>query len=242
MQAVPSGSSLAGQLRLFAMPPSSPRDLDLHAVSQPAREFTGDFYFTHRQGHVLWVVIGDVAGKGLQAAVIMAMIQEQLEERIAACARSSTDTAHTMTRLHLALRDLLPDNRFATAIIAQIHDDGRLVVTNGGHCPLLIARRDGSIETVGSTGPVVGILPAAHWRSVDLPFRRGDALLAYTDGVTEARGDSGEEFGLARLQQAFAEAAAQGGRARDIAGGIETALHSFTTRRDDDVTIIVARR
>jgi phosphoserine phosphatase RsbU/P len=242
MQGVSAGSSIGNQLRLFAMPPSSPRDVDLHAVSQPAREFTGDFYFTHREGTVLWIVLGDVAGKGLEAAVIMAMIQEQLEERIATCARCATDPANTMTRLHLTLRELLPGNRFATALIAQIHDDGRLVVTNAGHCPLLIARRDGSMETIGSTGPVVGILPSSHWRSIEVPFRRGDALLAYSDGVIEARNSSGEEFELARLRKAFAAAAARTTSSRDVSGAIESALDAFAPRRHDDVTFIVARR
>ncbi|HSP16597.1 MAG TPA: PP2C family protein-serine/threonine phosphatase [Thermoanaerobaculia bacterium] len=242
MHALSSRGGVAGQLRLFAVPPTSPRDIDVHAVSQPARQFTGDFYFTHREGSVLWIVLGDVAGKGLEAAVIMAMIQEQLEERLVACVRASTDPANTMTRLHLALRELLPGNRFATAVIAQIHDDGRLVVTNAGHCPLLIARRNGSIETIGSTGPVIGILPSAHWRSIELPFRRGDALLAYTDGVIEAGVGNGEELGLCRLQETFAAAAAQATRSRDIAAAIESMLDSFASRREDDVTFVVARR
>ena len=242
MQALSAAGGVAGQLRLFALPPDSPRDVDLHAVSQPAREFTGDFYFTHRDDQVLWLVLGDVAGKGLKAAVIMAMIQEQLEERIVSCSATGCDPAVTMTRLHLTLRELLPANRFATAIIAKIHDDGRLSVANAGHCPLLIARRDGSMSMIGSTGPVVGILPSSEWRSIEVPFGRGDTLLAYTDGVVEARNDAGDEFGIPRLQQTFAVAASQSRRAVDIGQAIENALDRFALRRDDDVTFIVARR
>ncbi len=242
MQTLSARSGVAGQLRLFALPPDSPRDVDLHAVSQPAREFTGDFYFTHRDDQVLWVVLGDVAGKGLKAAVIMAMIQEQLEERIVSCSATGCDPAVTMTRLHLTLRDLLPSNRFATAIIAQIHDDGRLAVANAGHCPLLIARRDGSVSMIGSTGPVVGMLPSSEWRSIDVPFGRGDTLLAYTDGVVEARNDSGEEFGIPRLQEAFVAAASRTRRARELGQTIVNALDRFAPLREDDVTFIVARR
>jgi serine phosphatase RsbU (regulator of sigma subunit) len=214
----------------------------VHALSQPAGAFTGDFYFTHRHGSRLWVVIGDVAGKGVHAAVVMAMIQEELERSIASCATAEYDPAITMQRLHLFLRDLLPRNRFATAVIAQIHDDGTLVVANGGHCPLLIARKDGSIETIGSTGPVVGLLPTAQWRAVEVAFRRGDTLLAYTDGVIESRGEAGEELGLRRLASAFAVASRRTS-ARAVAEELQQTITSHAGKRhDDDVTLIVARR
>lgn len=230
----------------FPLFPRAPRpskaDVDFHAVSRPARAFTGDFYFTHRHGRTLWVVIGDVAGKGIEAAVVMAMIQEELENSIVACAMESSDPATTMMRLDLFLRRILPSNKFATVAIAQIHDDGSLVVVNGGHCPLLIARRDGSMESIESTGPVVGLLPNGRWTSVSLRFHRGDTLLAYTDGVTEARSDSDEEFGVECLRRVFAHAAKQK-RATDIATTITAAVSSHAGgRRDDDLTVIVARR
>ena len=96
MQALSADRSLRGQLALFR-PPQSPANVDVHAVSIPARNFTGDFYFTRRHGERLWFALGDVAGKGLNAAVIMAMIQEELEHRIASCARTGCDPAATMT-------------------------------------------------------------------------------------------------------------------------------------------------
>ncbi len=226
------------QFPLFARAPrASKADVDIRAISRPARAFTGDFYFTHRHGRTLWVVIGDVAGKGIKAAVIMAMIQEELEDSIVSCAMENNDPSVTMTRLDLFLRRLLPSNRFATVAIAQIRDDGRLIVANGGHPPLLIARRDGSIESIDSTGPVVGLLPSPHWRSITMPFNRGDTLLAYTDGVTEARSDNDEEFGLERLRRTFSEAS-RARRATDIAEKIAAALPA----QEDDLTIIVARR
>ena len=231
MQALPAGRGVAKQIPLFAMA-DSPRDVDVHGISRPARQFTGDFYFSQRTDDTLWLVIGDVAGKGLEAAVVMAMIQEHLEEQIASGAVS-------LDRLHLALRDILPRNRFATVAIAQIRDDGRLTVTNGGHCPLLIARRDGTIDTIGSTGAVVGLLPNATWRSVELQLRRGDTLLAYTDGVIESRNAAGEEFGMGRLRAALATAR---GSVREIASHIEAALDGYASQQEDDVTIIVARR
>lgn len=236
MQAVSARRGVETQLPLFA-PIESPRDVAVHAISRPARAFTGDFYFLHRNGDTLWLVVGDVAGKGLEAAVVMAMIQEQLEDEIS----QATDAAISLARLHLSLRSILPRNRFATVAIAQIRDDGRLLVANGGHCPLLVARRDGSVDMIGSTGPVAGLLADSSWRSIEFPFRRGDTLLAYTDGVTEARDDRGDEFGLTRLREVFT-AAARRGTPREIGSAIEGALASHTSQRDDDVTIIIARR
>src|SRR3954451_4268530 len=84
------------------------------AFSKPARTFTGDFYFTHQADDLLWFALGDVAGKGLPAAVIMAMIQEELEQRIVSCASTRCDPSVTMQRLHLFLKPLMPQNRFAT--------------------------------------------------------------------------------------------------------------------------------
>jgi sigma-B regulation protein RsbU (phosphoserine phosphatase) len=231
------------QFPLFARSPRpSKADVDVHAVSRPARAFTGDFYFTHRQGRRLWIAIGDVAGKGIQAAVVMAMIQEELEHRIVECAMTNCDPVVTMTQLDLFLRRLLPSNKFATVAIAQIHDDGSLVVANGGHCPLLIARRDGTIESVDSTGPVVGMLPAPVWRSITMPFRRGDTLLAYTDGVIESSSDRGEEFGDERLRRAFAEASTRK-RASEIGADLTAAIAAHAgPRNTDDLTMIIARR
>ena len=220
----------------------SKADVDVHAVSRPARQFTGDFYFTHRQGRRFWMAIGDVSGKGIEAAVVMAMIQEEIEHRIVSCAMAHCDPAVTMTRLDLFLRKLLPSNKFATVAIAQIHDDGSLVVANGGHCPLLIARKDGRIESIDPTGPVVGLLPSPAWRSLTIPFRRGDTLLAYTDGVIEARSADDEEFGIDRLRRAFAEASTRR-RASDIGADLTAAIAAHAgARNDDDLTMIIARR
>lgn len=231
------------QFPLFARAPRRSRaDVDVHAISRPARAFTGDFFFTHRHGRRLWLAIGDVAGKGIEAAVVMAMIQDELEHYVTSCAATNCDPAVTLTWLDLFLRTFLPPNRFATALIAQIDDDGSMVVANAGHCPLLIARRDGFLHSISSTGPVVGILPGAKWQSQLIAFRRGDTMVAYTDGVLEARSEQDEEFGAERLERAFVDAVATKS-ATTIADRIAAAVAAHAgKRRDDDLTIIVARR
>jgi sigma-B regulation protein RsbU (phosphoserine phosphatase) len=234
-------SAAAMQIPLFARRAPLPRrqHFDVHAVSIPARTFTGDFYFTHHTGDRLWFAVGDVAGKGLPAALVMAMIQEELEHRILSCATAGCDPATTMQRLHAFLKPLLPVNRFATAVIGWLDDDGGVRLVNAGHCPPLIVRADGTIERVGSTGPAVGILPFAKWRSTTLTLDDGDSLVLYSDGVIEAAPVGGEELGLCRLEQALAPAEA----AEYVAAAVIETVQAHTNgARYDDLTLVVIRR
>ena len=236
MQEVSPGRGLR-QIALFKPASPSPASVDVHAVSVPARGFTGDFFFSRRQGDTLWIALGDVAGKGLNAAVVMAMIQEELEHRITSCSRNECDPTATMIRLDAFLRPILPSNRFASAIIAQLHDSGRLRLVNAGHPPALIARRDGVIHEIGSTGPVAGLVPNARWTSATLQLATGDTLLLYSDGVIEAL-DGGSELGVDGLRSAFARSASRPS-ARSVARAL---LHEIESHEKHDVlTLFVAR-
>jgi serine phosphatase RsbU (regulator of sigma subunit) len=204
----------------------SPR-IDVEAVSRAARTFTGDFYFTHREKDRLWLALGDVAGKGLPAAIVMAMIQEELEQRIASCASQECDPARTTQRLHEFLAPLIPRNRFATAVIGWLRDDGTLTLTNAGHPPPLIVRRDGTIEEIGSTGPILGVLPSPSWTTTTTQLGEGDALVLYSDGVTEAIVDD-DELGVAGLKRILASTTS----AREVVDALNTT---------DDVTMVVVK-
>lgn len=203
--------------------------ITIEAVSRPARTFTGDFYFTHRADDRLWLAHGDVAGKGLPAAVVMAMIQEELEQRIIACAETACDPSRTMQRLHDFLLPLMPRNRFATAVIGYLDDDGTLKIANGGHCPPLIVRRDGTIDEIASTGPLLGILKTAKWRSYTTRLETGETLILYSDGVTESTRDE-VELGVCGL--------------RDVVRRVGASAHAIHRELDvtsDDVTLVTIR-
>lgn len=222
------------QIPLFRTPPPLASIADIHAVSRPARTFTGDFWFTHRHEDRMWFAVGDVAGKGLNAALVMAMIQEELEQRITSCASAKCDPSTTMLRLHTFLRPLLPPNRFATAVIGWLRDDGTLTVTNAGHCPPLVVRKHGAIEEIGSTGPVAGILAAPRWTSATLHLERGDAIVLYSDGLTESHAND-VELGVDGLRTAL--------------GGMHLTARELSDRAiqsarsvDDDLTVVVLRR
>jgi len=202
--------------------------VSIDALSRPARTFTGDFYFTHRRGERLWFAQGDVAGKGLPAAVVMAMIQEELEQRMVRCAHTACDPAATTRRIDEFLRPLLPSNRFATAVIGHLHDDGRLTIVNAGHCPPLILRKDGRIETIPSTGPILGILPNATWRSYQTHLDFGETLVLYSDGLVEAQ-VNGDDLGVDGL------------RSRICAENPRKILDQLD-EVNDDLTLVVIRR
>jgi phosphoserine phosphatase RsbU/P len=240
MSTMPAGSGLS-QLQLFRPPAPKARAADVHAISIPARSYTGDFYLTHRTSDRLWLAVGDVAGKGLPAALIMAMIQEELEHRLESCAQAMCDPSNTARRLHEFLRPNLPQSRFATAVIGHLHDNGTLVVANAGHPPALIRRRDGSIEEIASSGPVLGLLASSEWTSTTRFLARGESLLLYTDGVIELTCRSGEEFGVERLKEAFSKAGAARS-AREIADGVTTSIRSHAETNEDDLTLVVVQR
>lgn len=220
------------QLPLFRSPLTARRPLDVHAISIPAGAFTGDFYFVHREENRHSFALGDVAGKGLKAAVFMAMIQEELERT------SCDDPSSNMMRLHTFLKPLIPMNRFATAVVGHVDGDGSVRLANAGHCPPLIVRADGRIEEIGSTGPVIGVLSSSQWRTFETTLRRGDALVLYSDGAVEARSPNGEEFGVRRLA-----AALYGKNSQEMAENALTAVNHYCAGdRSDDLTLLVIRR
>ena len=200
------------------------------AFSRPARTFTGDFYFAHRTADGVWFALGDVAGKGLPAAIVMAMIQEELEQRIVSCSITACDPARTMQRLHDFLLPLMPANRFATSVIGHLDDDGTLLLANAGHCPPLVVRGDGSIEEIASTGPILGILRDPSWRSYRGMLDEGEALVLYSDGVTESAGID-DDLGVCGLR-----------RIVRTVGVAPNAIANALGATNDDVTIMTVSR
>ena len=230
MQALPAERGVR-QLPLFRSGGlKSATPFDVHAISIPARAFTGDFYFVRHADDRFLFALGDVAGKGLNAALVMAMIQEELERT------SCDDPSADMMRLHTFLKPLIPQNRFATAVVGYVSDDGAVKLANAGHCPPILLRADGSVEEVSSTGPVLGVLSSSQWRTFETTLRRGESLVLYSDGVIETRAENGEEFGTGRLVGAL-----NGNDSKAIAGNVLKAVRHYG-RTEDDLTLLVIRR
>ena len=124
----------------IAAHPFSPPDTALHptrenrvfhrssyavrAVSRPATEFTGDFYLTAWQGEDLWFALGDFAGHGLQSAIQMAMVQEELERILSSC--DGMRPSEVIAALNVSMRGVMPSNRFATLVVGYARPDGAI--------------------------------------------------------------------------------------------------------------------
>ncbi|QEN12132.1 PP2C family protein-serine/threonine phosphatase [Mycolicibacterium sp. ELW1] len=170
----------------------------------------GDFYDVHPAATAdeeTLVVLGDVCGKGLEAAVLTGKIRNTLQA-LAPLAEHHEDVLKLLNNALLS-----PDNsRFATVVLASItHRDGqlRLRLTCAGHPPPLIARADGTIETADTRGMLIGALPTFRARTFDTWLAPGETCLLYTDGITEARGGplGTDLFGEERLASAFKQCA-----------------------------------
>jgi sigma-B regulation protein RsbU (phosphoserine phosphatase) len=183
-------------------PPYSEHDaFSLYAANEPAKVTAGDFYdFWFVDDDRLAVVIADVSGKGLPAAMFMAVARTVIRN-FSAAGRSPAET------LAIANRVLTEENEeqmFVTVFLGHYHvRTGELIYANGGHNPPLVARHDGRVESLGQpTGPLLAVLDESEYGDRRIELDAGDLLLLYTDGVTEARNEEAGMFGeegLARL-------------------------------------------
>ncbi|NEB17097.1 serine/threonine-protein phosphatase [Streptomyces coelicoflavus] len=170
----------------------------------------GDFYDVHPPGEdcpETLAVLGDVAGKGLEAAVLTGKIRNTLH----ALLPMADDHARMLRRLNNAMRG--SDRvRFATLVLASVRREDRdvlLRLTSAGHPVPLIVRRDGRVEEADTEGTLIGVLPTISSRTTHVRLAPGETCLLYTDGVTEARGGPVGDvmFGEQRLKRALAECA-----------------------------------
>ncbi|WP_374701514.1 PP2C family protein-serine/threonine phosphatase [Streptomyces maremycinicus] len=181
-----------------------------YRASQDHERVGGDFYDVHPGAdptEETFVVLGDVAGKGLEAAVLTGKIRSVLH----ALLPLSGDHQQVLGLLNGALLNS-HHTRFATLVLASVRrraDQVRLRLTSAGHLPPLIVRADGRVEEAATSGTLVGALPDVHMRSVEVVLAPGETCLLYTDGITEARGGPlGDQlYGEARLREALRECA-----------------------------------
>jgi len=222
------------------LPPSARSRVDLHAAILPAREVGGDLYdyFMLPDGR-LCLTIGDVSGKGVPAALFMAVTRTLIR----ASAEDETDPALMMQRVNNRLSENNPNLMFVTLLIGVLDlDTGDLAWANGGHPPPAVVGADGAVRLLqGRSGPACGVQENLVYQRLSERLAPGDTFVGYTDGITEANNPEGAQYGnerlLARLagQHASAGALTQAllGDVRRFAGGAE---------QFDDITLIVVRR
>ncbi len=142
--------------------------------------------------------IADASGKGLPAALMMANMQASLQS----VAAENTSAADTCSQLNQRLHSHIPANRFITCFYGLVDVRRRVLqFTNAGHNPPLLLRRNGEVLRLITGGRVLGAFADSDYRQCEVALRSGDRLLLFTDGLTEARNASGEEFGETRLRE-----------------------------------------
>jgi serine phosphatase RsbU (regulator of sigma subunit)/predicted enzyme related to lactoylglutathione lyase len=228
------------QARLFPQRLPPLRALEYAGACVQTRQVGGDYYdFLDLGQERLGLVIGDIAGKGMPAALLMANLQANLRSLCATAVDQPEQLLRSVNRLFF---ENTADNAFATLFYSEFDDKTcRLRYANCGHLPGLILRGDGGVDHLHSTAPVLGLFTEWECPTAEHQLFPGDLLAIYTDGITESFDDRNEEeFGEARLIDALR-------RHRDRSpGDLVTAVfdevRQFSPREQrDDITLIVAR-
>ena len=219
---------------------------EVKGVSVPAREVGGDFfnYFQLDSGLVA-LLVGDVSGKGVGAALLMANIQASLRTRFA-LGQGLSAIAEAIDR---DIEANSPGPVYATLFIAIFDPATRVMrYVNAGHNPQFVLRVDGRLEKLTSTGLPVGMLAGHGYRELEVQLTPGDLLFFYTDGCVEMENEAGEMFGSDRLESLVASAAGgpgrrslgEGGSAAEVLASVEGAITAFRGGRDlfDDATMM----
>ena len=229
------------QRRLLPSQPPEITGFDLAGYNAPCRTVGGDYYdfLPYPDGRVA-LLLGDVSGKGLGAALLMSSLQA----RVQVLFESPDLLASQVCRLNRSIAANCPGNCFITFFIAILDPaGGEMVYCNAGHNPALLLHANSEVESLGATGIVLGFLRDASYEQQSCRLDQGDVLVLFSDGVTEACGPGvDQEFGEQRLV-----AVVQKERNRPAAKVIEAVkaeLLSFTggAPAADDVTLVLARR
>ncbi len=227
------------QTRLLRTAPLRLRSIEVSAACLPALEVGGDFYdlFQIDSSH-LGMLLGDISGKGVSAAILMASLQAAIRSHYASRSGGLRAVLRSVNRLFF---DWTDTHHFATLFIAEYDDRSHsLSYVNCGHLPPMLLRADGGLERLAATATVIGILPDWDCEVHKTRLEPGDTLLMFSDGVTETTGADDAEFGEERLADALRASA---GLHPDLVISALLRTHrSFCGGRPaDDTTVVVAR-
>jgi sigma-B regulation protein RsbU (phosphoserine phosphatase) len=228
------------QQRLFPQKLPAIAGVDCAGMCRPAQGVGGDYYdFLQLSEGRLGIALGDVAGKGIPAALLMASLQASLRgQRLSGPA----DLAQLMTNLNFLIHEASPDNRYATFFYGELDPaNRRLTYVNAGHNAPMLFRAAGPIERMRATGPVVGLVEGGRFEQRTIDLSPGDVLLVYSDGISEAMNVDDEEWGEAQLAAAARAAAPCG--PQELIDALFIAADRFAggAMQHDDMTVVVVR-
>ena len=227
------------QARLFPQTLPPLKTLEYAGICIQARKVGGDYYdFLDLGRERLGFVIGDISGKGIAAALLMANLQANLRSQ---CAIALDQPQRLMRSVNQLFCENTPDGSFATLFFAEYDDQaGRLRYANCGHLSALLLRSDNTLERLDSTATVLGVFKEWDCEIGERQLHRGDTLALYTDGITESYNSADEEFGEQRLIEALQrhrEASSQ-----SLLDSIVAEVQRFNPHEQhDDITLIIAK-
>src|SRR5262245_28578154 len=210
--------------------------VDAAAASIPCRSIGGDFFDYVDNTSTFGFALGDVAGKGPPAALMSALMQGMFASQ----AQYADGPASAVTSMNKALCRRGLESRFVTLMFGLIRSDGALTYCNAGHNPPFILGKSG-VKRLGEGGPVVGLLEFAPYDQEKVQLTKGDTVIIFSDGVSEALNAAGDEFGDDRLEQVAGEAG--DGPPPVIVEHIIASVREFTkgAPQSDDITVMVVR-
>jgi sigma-B regulation protein RsbU (phosphoserine phosphatase) len=213
---------------------------ELAAGWRPARQVSGDYYdLLPGEGDWLDLIMADVSGKGMPAALFMALTRSNVRASMA----SSRHLATGVERVNRLLCADSSDGTFVTLFCARLEPGASTVAyVNAGHNPPLVARGGGALDELRPTGMALGLIDDFVYEQGVVQLDAGDVLVLYTDGVPDAARPDGQRFGMDRLRRTVL---GPGGRpAAEIVAALEEAVDRFsgTTEQFDDMAILVAHR
>jgi len=213
---------------------------ELAGLNLPCRTVGGDYFdFIPYQDGRLAVVVGDVSGKGLPAAILMSSLQAKVQM----LRESNPSPGKAVSTLNRSLTERCPLGKFITFFYALLDPaSGTLEYSNAGHNYPLILRTNGTVETLKGNGLVMGLFSAVHYEVKKTKLEAGDMLVLYSDGVTEAVNSADIEFGEKGLAEFLA--ARKSVRCEDIVNQLVEHMRKWrgTSSFADDFTVVLVRR
>jgi sigma-B regulation protein RsbU (phosphoserine phosphatase) len=232
---------IARKIQQSFLPPKNPElaGLDISGINIPSEQVGGDYYdFIPIVEDQIGIAIGDVSGKGIPAALIMASFRASLKAEI----RNNYAIGTIFFKVNNLLYESIERENYVTAVYGVLDIKNKIFTfSNAGHNPPILRREEGTIEYLTEGGVALGILQNHDYKEMVLGLNPGDLILFYTDGVTEAKNKAGEEFGTKRLEEILLENYAL--KARQIQDKIYQEIKEFTENKpgQDDFTMIVIK-
>ena len=236
-QAMERELELAATIQRDILPKSIPQveGIEIATLSRPAKQVGGDYHAFFVRDGVLTVLVGDVAGKSMPAALLVSALHAATQLLFG----EGRELGDIATELNRHIHNWSAENKFVTMVIVSIDRENETIeFVNAGHNPAYVVH-DGKLDQIRSHGLPIGILPGTRYTTQRRPFPPGSSVVLYSDGITEAEDVAGVEFENARLEEILAGYTT----AAALRDSIATSVDHFTAGapQKDDQTLVIAR-